>query len=33
MRNVGIHEVTEPLAAVEVRDARTYDALAGLLPS
>lgn len=33
VRNVGIHEVTEPLAAVEVRDARTYDALAGLLPS
>jgi hypothetical protein len=32
-RNAGIHEVAEPLAAVEVRDAATYGALAGLLPS
>jgi hypothetical protein len=32
-RNVGIHEVREPLAGIEVREARTYEALASLLPS
>jgi hypothetical protein len=33
VRNVGIHEVREPLAGIEVREAHTYEALASLLPS